>query len=86
VRKQPVPSVYLVEPVDPRRPCLRSGGPACPTTLALPRDVRKGFIPLQQKLAAHDALNEYITHTGSAIFAVPPGIGPGDYWGQSLLS
>lgn len=54
--------------------------------LAYQADPGQGFIPLQQKLAAHDALNEYITHTGSAIFAVPPGIGPGGYWGQSLLS
>ena len=43
------------------------------------------FIALQQKLGSHDALNEYIQHTGSAIFAVPPGIAPGGHWGDGLF-
>jgi deferrochelatase/peroxidase EfeB len=42
------------------------------------------FIRLQRSLAG-DALNEYIHHTGSAIFACPPGLRPGQYWGDSLL-
>jgi deferrochelatase/peroxidase EfeB len=42
------------------------------------------FIRLQQALAA-DALNEYIHHTGSAVFACPPGIRPGQHWGDGLL-
>ncbi|MFJ8195881.1 iron uptake transporter deferrochelatase/peroxidase subunit [Streptomyces sp. NPDC096152] len=55
--------------------------------LAYQRDVRKGFIPLQRRLAAHDALNEYIQHVGSAVFAVPPGVrDAGDWWGRTLLS
>ncbi|ARP69964.1 deferrochelatase/peroxidase EfeB [Streptomyces pluripotens] len=55
--------------------------------LAYQRDVRKGFIPLQRKLAAHDALNEYIQHVGSAVFAVPPGVrDSGDWWGRTLFS
>jgi deferrochelatase/peroxidase EfeB len=41
------------------------------------------FIRLQQSLAA-DALNEYTHHTGSAIFACPPGLHPGQHWGDSL--
>lgn len=49
------------------------------------RDPRHQFIPIQQRLAAHDRLNEYIVHTGSAIFAVPPGVQPGGYLGQTLL-
>ncbi|MFJ9730623.1 iron uptake transporter deferrochelatase/peroxidase subunit [Streptomyces sp. NPDC101169] len=54
--------------------------------LAYQRDVRKGFIPLQRRLAAHDALNEYIQHVGSAVFAVPPGVrDTGDWWGRSLF-
>ena len=44
------------------------------------------FITLQQKLGAHDALNEYIQHTGSAIFAVPPGLRRGQSWGGDLFS
>ncbi|MEU0053858.1 iron uptake transporter deferrochelatase/peroxidase subunit [Streptomyces sp. NPDC006309] len=55
--------------------------------LAYQRDVRKGFIPLQRKLSAHDALNEYIQHVGSAVFAVPPGVRDlGDWWGRTLFS
>jgi deferrochelatase/peroxidase EfeB len=29
---------------------------------------------------------EYLKLTSSAIFAVPPGIGPGEYVGQSLFA
>ncbi|MGW3267026.1 iron uptake transporter deferrochelatase/peroxidase subunit [Streptomyces sp. NPDC001056] len=55
--------------------------------LAYQRDVRHGFIPLQRKLAAHDALNEYVQHVGSAVFAVPPGVRDADdWWGRSLFS
>jgi deferrochelatase/peroxidase EfeB len=55
--------------------------------LAYQRDVRHGFIPLQRKLSAHDALNEYIQHVGSAVFAIPPGVrDSGDWWGRTLFS
>lgn len=55
--------------------------------LAYQRDVRKGFIPVQRSLAASDALNEYIQHVGSAVFAVPPGVrDTDDWWGRALLS
>ena len=43
------------------------------------------FIQLQRSLAG-DALNEYIHHTGSAVFAVPPGLRPGQHWGDALFS
>jgi deferrochelatase/peroxidase EfeB len=43
------------------------------------------FIRLQQRLGANDALNEYIKHTGSALFAVPPGVHPGGYVGDGLI-
>jgi deferrochelatase/peroxidase EfeB len=43
------------------------------------------FIRLQQALAG-DALNEYIHHTGSAVFACPPGIRPGQHWGDGLFT
>ncbi|WP_374757709.1 Dyp-type peroxidase [Streptomyces sp. NEAU-H3] len=42
--------------------------------LAYQRDPRTGFIPVQRELARHDALNEYIQHAGSALFAIPPGV------------
>ncbi|CAM5384378.1 iron uptake transporter deferrochelatase/peroxidase subunit [Streptomyces xanthochromogenes] len=54
--------------------------------LAYQRDVRKGFLPVQRALARHDALNEYIQHVGSAIFAVPPGVrDKDDWWGRGLF-
>ena len=55
--------------------------------LAYQKDVRKQFIPIQKRLSGSDALNEYIRHTSSGIFAVPPGLrGPGDWYGQALFS
>jgi deferrochelatase/peroxidase EfeB len=54
--------------------------------LAYMRDVRSGFIPLQKRLSATDALNEYIQHVGSAVYAVPPGVvKSGDWWGRALF-
>jgi deferrochelatase/peroxidase EfeB len=44
------------------------------------------FVAIQQRLGALDALNEYIKHVGSALFAVPPGAEPGGYVGEALLS
>lgn len=37
-------------------------------------DPRTHFIPLLRALTKSDALSEYLRHTGSAVFAVPPGI------------
>lgn len=55
--------------------------------LAYQRDVRKGFIPVQRRLSRSDALNEYIQHVSSAVFAVPPGVrDKDDWWGRTLFS
>jgi deferrochelatase/peroxidase EfeB len=43
------------------------------------------FIKLQTSLAA-DALNEYVHHVGSAVFACPPGLSPGQHWGDALFT
>jgi deferrochelatase/peroxidase EfeB len=43
------------------------------------------FITVQRSLAGHDALNEYIKHVGSAIFAVPPGAREGGSIGDVLF-
>jgi deferrochelatase/peroxidase EfeB len=43
------------------------------------------FVKLQQSLAG-DALNEYIEHTGSGVFACPPGLRPGQHWGDTLFA
>jgi deferrochelatase/peroxidase EfeB len=53
--------------------------------IAFQRDPAKQFVPLQMKLGTHDALNEYIKHVGSALFAVPPGAKAGGYVGEGLL-
>jgi deferrochelatase/peroxidase EfeB len=53
--------------------------------LAFQADPRRQFVPLQDRLARHDALNEYIQHVGSALFAIPPGATEGAYLGQPLL-
>jgi len=53
--------------------------------LAYQRDPRTGFIRIQRNLAK-DALNEYIQHVGSALFAVPPGVrDKDDWWGSTLF-
>jgi deferrochelatase/peroxidase EfeB len=55
--------------------------------LAYQRDPRRQFIPLQARLAKQDALNEYIKHVGSAIFAVPPGVKTRDgHIGEGLFA
>jgi deferrochelatase/peroxidase EfeB len=53
--------------------------------VAFMRDPHRQFVPMQSALARRDKMMEYIEHTGSAVFAVPPGLGDGAYWGQSLL-
>jgi deferrochelatase/peroxidase EfeB len=53
--------------------------------IAYQRDPRTGFIPVQQHLAT-DALNEYIRHTSSAMFACPPGAAGGGFVGETLFS
>jgi len=56
--------------------------------IAFTRDPAKHFIPLQNNLARHDVLNEYIQHTGSAIFAVPRGVlsGASGFVGDALFA
>lgn len=55
--------------------------------VAFVRDPHRQFVPMQRALAARDALNEYIEHTGSALFGCPPGLSddPEDHWGRALL-
>jgi deferrochelatase/peroxidase EfeB len=54
--------------------------------IAFVRDPRTHFIPIQNAMAENDALMEYLKVTGSALFAVPPGIKPGEYVGQALFT
>jgi deferrochelatase/peroxidase EfeB len=53
--------------------------------IAFQRDAHKQFAVLQRKLGP-DALNEYIKHVSSGLFAVPPGVvREGDYLGRALF-
>jgi deferrochelatase/peroxidase EfeB len=45
----------------------------------------EAFVRVQRRLGADDALNEYIKHVGSAVFAIPPGAPRGGWVGQTLL-
>ena len=54
--------------------------------IAYQRDPQRQFVELQRRLGANDALNEYIKHTSSAVFAVPPGVRAGTDWiGRGLF-
>jgi deferrochelatase/peroxidase EfeB len=44
------------------------------------------FIRLQTRLGSSDRLNEYISHIGSGIFAVPPAPAKGHYIGEKLFA
>jgi deferrochelatase/peroxidase EfeB len=54
--------------------------------IAYVRDPDTHFVPVQLAMSKADALVEYLTFTGSALFAVPPGVGPGEHVGQSLFA
>jgi deferrochelatase/peroxidase EfeB len=54
--------------------------------IAYQRDPRKQFVPIQTQLARRDALNEYLRHVSSGLFACPPGVrDEGDFWGRALF-
>ncbi|MEK4239349.1 iron uptake transporter deferrochelatase/peroxidase subunit [Paenibacillus sp. FSL H7-0714] len=53
--------------------------------ISFQRDLMKQFVAIQQRLSKSDRLNEYMTHTGSAVFACFPGIRKGGYIGEALL-
>lgn len=44
------------------------------------------FVKVQGKLSKSDVLNEYIRHTGSGVWACPPGVTGADrFWGDTLF-
>ncbi|MGV9793726.1 MULTISPECIES: iron uptake transporter deferrochelatase/peroxidase subunit [unclassified Gordonia (in: high G+C Gram-positive bacteria)] len=53
--------------------------------IAFNRDPQTQFIPMQQELSRRDAMTEYLIPNGSSIFAVPPGLADGEWWGQGLF-
>lgn len=50
------------------------------------RDPREGFVKIFAKLAGHDRLSQFATHTGGGLFACPPGVAPGEFIGQKLFA
>ncbi|WP_194818742.1 iron uptake transporter deferrochelatase/peroxidase subunit [Nocardia sp. XZ_19_385] len=53
--------------------------------LAYCRNAHTQFVPMQRALSTKDAMMEYLTHTGTALFACPPGLAAGEWWGQRLF-
>jgi deferrochelatase/peroxidase EfeB len=53
--------------------------------IAYQRDPRTGFIRVYENMAKLDALNQYTTHVGSALFACPGGVRDGEFIGQALF-
>ena len=49
------------------------------------KDPRTGFVQIFEKMAKVDMLNQFTTHTGSGLFACPPGAQQGGFIGQGLL-
>jgi len=47
--------------------------------LAFVTDPRTHYIPMQNQLSKSDGLMEYLEHTGSGLFAVPPGVAAGSF-------
>jgi deferrochelatase/peroxidase EfeB len=75
-------SYSYVDGIEPGTPSAAAGL----LFICYQRDPRRGFIPIQRRLAARDALNQHVTHVGSAIFACPPGAAPGGFVGAALLA
>ena len=53
--------------------------------LAYQRDPRTGFIKIFERMSKLDMLNQFVTHTGSGMFACPGGAAEGEFIGQSLF-
>ncbi len=54
--------------------------------IAYVRDPDRQYVPMQNKLSRDDGLMEYLQHTGSALFAVPPGVRAGGFVGDTLFA
>lgn len=50
--------------------------------LAFMRDPATQFVPMQTRLARDDLMSEYLRHTGSGLWAVPPGVPAGSRLGD----
>lgn len=53
---------------------------------AFQANIAEQFIPVQRSLDQADALNEWTTAIGSAVFVIPPGFAEGGFVGETLLA
>jgi len=49
------------------------------------RDPRTGFVRIFERMSKFDMMNQFVTHTGSGLFACPGGINDGEFIGQRLF-
>ncbi|MDI2021867.1 putative deferrochelatase/peroxidase EfeN [Paenarthrobacter nicotinovorans] len=55
--------------------------------IAFVKDPRTHYVPMQLAMAKGDTLSvEYLKHTGSGLFAVPPGVQAGGFIGEGLFA
>jgi deferrochelatase/peroxidase EfeB len=54
--------------------------------IAFVRNPDEHYIPMQRQLSSKDGLMEYLQHTGSGLWAVPPGVRDGESVGQPLFA
>jgi deferrochelatase/peroxidase EfeB len=94
----PTSHVFLANPANAKTAILRRGYSFVDGSdglgrldaglffLAYQRDPETGFVQVQRNLRT-DAMNEYIRHTSSAVFACPPGLrDDADWWGRALFT
>jgi len=53
--------------------------------IAYQRDPRTGFVKIFENMAKFDMLNQFATHVGGGLFAVPGGAAEGEFIGQRLF-
>jgi deferrochelatase/peroxidase EfeB len=53
--------------------------------VAYQKDPRTGFIKIFEKMARLDMMQQFVTHTGSGLFACPGGVAKGEFIGQKLF-
>jgi deferrochelatase/peroxidase EfeB len=75
-------SYAYTDGVDPRTGLLDAGL----FFICFQRDPQRQFASIQRRLGANDALNEYIQHTSSALFAIPPGASTSGFVGEGLFA
>jgi deferrochelatase/peroxidase EfeB len=54
--------------------------------MAYQKDPRAGFVKMFEKMSRFDMLNQFTTHVGSGVFAMPPGVQPGGFLGERLFA